>query len=82
MKKLVAYLLTLTILLPLHRWLVKSVDWVKCNYESHYGNLISNWKIDADRFKWDVTIPANSTATIYVQWIKSLIANKVFKNTL
>ncbi len=47
--------------------LVKSVDWVKCNYESHYGNIISNWKIEADRFEWDVTIPANSTATVYVQ---------------
>ena len=47
--------------------LVKSVDWVKCNYESQYGNIISNWKIEADRFYWDVTIPANSAATVYVQ---------------
>jgi hypothetical protein len=46
--------------------LVKSVDWVKCNYESHYGNIISNWKIEANQFNWEVTIPANSTATVYV----------------
>lgn len=47
--------------------LVKSVDWVKCNYESHYGNIISNWNIEANHFIWEVTIPANSTATVYLQ---------------
>lgn len=46
--------------------LVKSVDWVKCNYESHYGNIISNWKTKANQLNWEVTIPANSTATVYI----------------
>jgi len=46
--------------------LVKSVDWVNCSYESHYGNIISNWKIVANQFEWEVTIPANSTATVYI----------------
>ncbi len=46
--------------------LVKSVDWVKCNYESPYGKIVSNWKIEADQFNWDVTIPVNSTATICI----------------
>jgi alpha-L-rhamnosidase len=46
--------------------LVKSVSWVNCNYESHYGNIISNWKIEANQFNWEVSIPANSTATVYV----------------
>jgi len=46
--------------------LVKSVDWVKCNYESQYGNIISNWRIEADQFKWDVSIPTNSTAKVYI----------------
>ncbi len=46
--------------------LVKSVDWVKCNYESHYGNIISNWKRETNQWNWEVTIPANSTATIYI----------------
>jgi alpha-L-rhamnosidase len=47
--------------------LVESTDWVKCNYESHYGNIISNWKTEADQFTWEVTIPVNSTATVYIQ---------------
>ena len=46
--------------------LVKSVDWVKCNYESHYGNIISNWKTKANQLNWEVTIPTNSTATVYI----------------
>jgi alpha-L-rhamnosidase len=46
--------------------LVESVSWVKCSYDSQYGNIVSNWKIEEDQFKWEVTIPANSTATVYV----------------
>ncbi|MCF7956752.1 MAG: glycoside hydrolase family 78 protein [Phycisphaerae bacterium] len=46
--------------------LVKSVDWVKCSYESPYGKIISDWKIEAGNFKWKVTVPPNSTATVYV----------------
>jgi alpha-L-rhamnosidase len=42
--------------------LVKSVNWVKCNYNSQYGNIVSNWKTEANQFNWEVTIPANSTA--------------------
>jgi len=46
--------------------LVKSVDWVNCNYESPYGEIVSNWKIEATEFEWEVTIPPNSTATVYI----------------
>jgi alpha-L-rhamnosidase len=46
--------------------LVESVNWVKCNYNSIYGNIISNWQIEGNRFKWEVTIPVNTTATVYI----------------
>ncbi len=39
---------------------------MNCSYESQYGEIVSNWKIEADQFEWDVTIPANSTATVYI----------------
>ena len=45
---------------------MKSVDWVKCNYESHYGKIISNWSIEKDQFNWEVSIPVNTTARVYV----------------
>ncbi len=46
--------------------LVKSVDWVKCSYESPYGSIVSNWKLEGNLFQWDITIPANSTATVHL----------------
>jgi alpha-L-rhamnosidase len=46
--------------------LVKSVDWVNCSYDSHYGHIISNWKIEDRQYDWEVRVPANSIATIYV----------------
>jgi len=46
--------------------IVKSVDWVNCSYESPYGKIISNWKMEGDLFEWKVTIPTNSTATLYL----------------
>jgi alpha-L-rhamnosidase len=47
--------------------IVNSVDWVKCDYKSPYGKIVSNWKIENDLFEYDVTVPANSTATVYIQ---------------
>ena len=46
--------------------IVKSVDWVKCSYQSPYGNIVSNWKREGQKLRMEVTIPANTTATVYV----------------
>jgi len=46
--------------------LVKSVDWVKCSYNSPYGTIVSHWKLEKGLFKWDVSVPPNATATVYV----------------
>ena len=40
---------------------------MNCNYESPYGEIVSNWKIETNEFEWEVTIPPNSTATVYIQ---------------
>lgn len=45
---------------------VKSVDWVNCSYTSPYGEIVSNWKHEADEFTWEISIPPNSRATVYV----------------
>jgi alpha-L-rhamnosidase len=45
---------------------VKSVDWVKCSYDSPYGEIVSNWKMENGLFTWDITVPPNATATVYV----------------
>lgn len=46
--------------------LVKSVDWVNCSYQSSYGEIVSNWKNDKKQFRWEVSIPPNSIATVYI----------------
>jgi len=45
---------------------VGDLTWVKASYDSIRGRIVSDWKRDSDRFTLDVTIPANTTATVYV----------------
>lgn len=46
--------------------IVGDLTWVKAKYKSIHGTIISEWKIDNDRFLLHVEIPANTTATVYV----------------
>ncbi|MFC0512914.1 family 78 glycoside hydrolase catalytic domain [Mucilaginibacter angelicae] len=52
---------------------VGDVTWAKANYQSPYGNIISSWKKDKGQFKLEVSIPANTTASIYLP-VKSNVA--------
>ncbi|WP_455429561.1 family 78 glycoside hydrolase catalytic domain [Neorhodopirellula lusitana] len=42
------------------------IDWVRASYESIRGTIRSDWKIEDGRFHLGVTIPANTTATVYL----------------
>ncbi|MCX6998120.1 MAG: alpha-L-rhamnosidase N-terminal domain-containing protein [Kiritimatiellaeota bacterium] len=46
--------------------IVGDLTWVKCGYDSSHGRIISNWRLEGDKLKLDITIPANTTATIHV----------------
>jgi alpha-L-rhamnosidase len=46
--------------------LAGDVTWVKCHHDSPYGRIVSNWKREGDKLMMDVTVPANTTATIFV----------------
>ena len=46
--------------------IISNVDWAKAHFNSVHGKIICEWKRDDDIFALDVTIPANTTATIYV----------------
>lgn len=48
--------------------LTKQLDWVKTSMESPFGKIRSEWKNDADSFLWDVEIPANTFATLFIPW--------------
>jgi len=46
--------------------LLGDIEWVKAEHESMYGAIKSAWEIRGDKFRLEVTIPANATATVYV----------------
>jgi len=46
--------------------LVGDLIFANASYDSIRGKIVSNWRIENDTFHLDVTIPANTTATVYI----------------
>ena len=46
--------------------LVGDLSWVKATHISPYGKIVSHWQRNAGNFDWQITVPPNSTATVYV----------------
>ena len=42
------------------------LDYVNASYQSVSGKIVSNWTRTEGRFSWNVTIPANCSATLYI----------------
>ncbi len=42
------------------------LTWVNTRYDSIRGRIVSNWKRETGKLTMDVTIPANTTATVFV----------------
>jgi len=42
------------------------LSFVKASHKTPYGAIASSWKRDGGAFTLDVTIPANTTATVWV----------------
>jgi len=47
---------------------VREVEWVEARYESIRGLIRSRWEWRSDRMKLEVTIPTNTTATVWLPW--------------
>jgi hypothetical protein len=45
---------------------VGDVAWVKASYHSVHGKIVCDWKRVGDKFTLHVTIPANTSATVFV----------------
>jgi hypothetical protein len=45
---------------------VGDLAWVKAGYDSIHGKIVSDWKRKGNKFVFKVTIPANTTATVFV----------------
>ena len=50
---------------------VGDLTWVKCSHQSLYGKIESNWRREAGKLRLEVTIPPNTTATVFVPTAKS-----------
>ncbi|MEY4488270.1 MAG: hypothetical protein RIQ79_778 [Verrucomicrobiota bacterium] len=46
--------------------IVGDLAWVKAAYASPHGRIVSAWKREGSRLTLEVTIPANTTATVFV----------------
>jgi alpha-L-rhamnosidase len=45
---------------------VGDLTWVKAHYDSLHDRIVSNWKRENGRLTMEVTIPANTTAEVFV----------------
>ena len=45
---------------------VAPLTWVNASYNHPHGRIVSNWKRESGKLHLDVTIPPNTTATVYV----------------
>ncbi|NLF31052.1 MAG: family 78 glycoside hydrolase catalytic domain [Planctomycetes bacterium] len=42
---------------------IAGLDWVSAYHDSPHGRIASAWRMDADRFRWTVALPAGTAAT-------------------
>jgi len=42
------------------------ITWARGEYNSIRGTIISDWRLENDTFRLDVTVPVNTTATLYL----------------
>lgn len=43
-----------------------AISWVNARYDSLHGRIVSRWRLADARFGLEVSIPANTTATVYL----------------
>ncbi|WP_175549932.1 family 78 glycoside hydrolase catalytic domain [Mariniphaga anaerophila] len=46
--------------------LVEGLNSAKGTYKSMYGTIVSDWKINGDKFSWNFSVPVNTTARVYI----------------
>lgn len=47
-----------------HLW--RELTWAQATYDSARGLIASRWQRDENHFKWRITVPANTTATVTI----------------
>ena len=50
----------------MHPYPMEGLDYVKASYQSIKGLIKSHWQKDSGAFLWEISIPANTTAIVYI----------------
>lgn len=45
---------------------IQELSYVKASHNTLYGKMISNWKKTLTHLEWDITVPCNTTALVYL----------------
>lgn len=45
---------------------VQGLNFVNASYQSPYGTIKSHWKKESDQLKWEVSVPGNTSALVYL----------------
>jgi alpha-L-rhamnosidase len=45
---------------------VGDLSWVRAAFDSIHGRIVSNWNVEVNRLRMEITIPANTSATVHV----------------
>ena len=56
--------------------MVGDLTWAKASYQSSYGEIRSEWEKTGTSVKMNVTIPANTTALIYIPFSSGSVINE------
>jgi alpha-L-rhamnosidase len=51
--------------------IVGDLTFARAEHDSPYGLIKSDWKLDGKAFKWSITVPPNTTATVYVPAVEA-----------
>ncbi|MCZ7637887.1 MAG: glycoside hydrolase family 78 protein [Verrucomicrobia bacterium] len=43
-----------------------AISWARARYDSLAGPIASHWRLDGGRFEYEVSLPANTTATVHL----------------
>jgi alpha-L-rhamnosidase len=46
--------------------MIDGLEFANASYQSLYGTIKSNWKKSSQQFSWEISVPANTTAIVYI----------------
>jgi alpha-L-rhamnosidase len=59
---------------------VGDLKFVKATHRSPYGLISSEWHKDGDKFDWQIEVPPNTTAMVYIPNKNSETLDKIISN--